>query len=256
MTMLKRILHFINVGIWEIHLKNLPPVKALPIKILRVVILAVQGFMKDDCQKKASVLTYYSLLNIVPIIAVIFGVAKGFGFDKLIEKQILQMAQKGNWQSDVTNQIIGFSHSLLENVKGGIIAGVGVVLLFWTIISILGKIEESLNDVWEVKKSRTLVRKFSDYIAIMVFAPVLLIISSSATVLLASQMKVIVNKIALLGVFSKIILLLLNLLPYVSIWILLTTLYLVMPNTKSPIRSAILRGITAVTITQIVQCIY
>src|SRR4030042_2496840 len=84
MTMLKRILHFINVGIWEIHLKNLPPVKALPIKILRVVVLAGRGFTKDDCQKKASVLTYYSLLNIVPIIAVIFGVAKGFGFDKLI----------------------------------------------------------------------------------------------------------------------------------------------------------------------------
>ncbi len=92
--------------------------------------------------------------------------------------------------------------------------------------------------------------------AMMVFAPLLLIISSSATVLVASQMKGIVNKIALLGVFSKVILLLLNLLPYVSIWILLTTLYLVMPNTKIPIRSAILGGITAGTITQIVQWIY
>ena len=134
--MLKRILYFINAGIWEIRSKNLPLIKALPIKILRVAILAARGFMKDDCQKKASVLTYYSLLNIVPIVAVVFGVAKGFGFDKLIEKQILQMAQKGNWQSDLTNQLLSFSHSLLENVKGGIIAGVGVVLLFWTIISI------------------------------------------------------------------------------------------------------------------------
>ena len=110
--MLKEILHFISVGVWKIRLKDLPLIKALPVKILRVVILSARGFMKDDCQKKASVLTYYSLLNMVPIAAVIFGVAKGFGFDKLIEKQILEMAQKGNWQSGVTNQLIGFSHSL------------------------------------------------------------------------------------------------------------------------------------------------
>ena len=254
--MLKRILHFINVGIWEIHLKNLPPVKALPIKILRVVILAVQGFMKDDCQKKASVLTYYSLLNIVPIIAVIFGVAKGFGFDKLIEKQILQMAQKGNWQSDLTNQILGFSHSLLENVKGGLIAGVGVVLLFWTIISILGRIEESLNDVWEVRRPRTLVRKFSDYIAMMILGPVFLVISSSATVLVASQVKFFAHKAGVLAVLGPAISLFLSLLPYVSMWTLLSMLYLILPNTRVPVRAGILGGVAAGTIFQIVQWIY
>jgi membrane protein len=149
-----------------------------------------------------------------------------------------------------------FSHKILEQAKGGLIAGIGVVLLFWTVISILGKIEDSLNEIWEVKKSRTLVRKFSDYMAMMVFAPILLIISSSTTVLVASQVKVIVNKIALLGVFSKVILLLLNLLPYVSIWILLTMVYLVMPNIRIPLRACIFGGIAAGTITQIVQWIY
>ncbi len=254
--MISQIVQFFNTGIWEIRLKNLPPIKAIVIRFLRVILLASRGFLNDHCQKTASVLTYYSLLNVVPVVAVAFAVAKGFGLEKMIENQILQMADKANWQADITNQIISFSHKLLDQAKGGLIAGVGVALLFWTVISILGKIEESLNDIWEVKKSRTLIRKFSDYIAMMVFAPVLLIISSSATVLVASQVKVIVNKIALLGVFSKVIFLLLNLLPYVSIWILLTMLYLVMPNTKIPIRSAILGGIIAGTITQIVQWIY
>ena len=254
--MISQIVKFFNTGIWEIRLKNLQPIKAFGIKCLRVILLASRGFLKDHCQKTASVLTYYSLLNVVPVVAVAFAISKGFGLEKLIEKQILQMAEKANWQADITTQIISFSHNLLEQARGGLIAGVGVALLFWTVISILGKFEESLNDIWEVKKSRTLIRKFSDYITMMVFAPVLLVISSSATVLLASQVKVIVNKIELLGVFSKVIFLLLNLLPYVSIWILLTTLYLVMPNTKIPIRSAILGGITAGTITQIVQWIY
>jgi membrane protein len=254
--MISQIVQFFNTGIWEIRLKNLHPVKALGVKYLRVILLASRAFLKDHCQKTASVLTYYSLLNVVPVVAVAFAIAKGFGLEKLIEKQILQMADKANWQADITTQIISFSHKLLEQARGGLIAGVGVALLFWTVISILGKIEESLNEIWEVKKPRTLVRKFSDYITMMVFAPILLVISSSATVLVASQVKVIVNKIALLGVFSKVIFLLLNLLPYVSIWVLLTTLYLVMPNTKIPIRSAILGGITAGTITQIVQWIY
>jgi membrane protein len=254
--MLSQITDFFKTGIWEIRLRDLPPLEAFPIKYLRIILLASRGFIRDHCQKTASVLTYYSLLNVVPVVAVAFAIAKGFGLEKLIEKQILQMANKANWQANITNQFLGFSHNLLESVKGGLIAGVGVIMLFWTVISILGKIEESLNEIWEIKKSRTLIRKFSDYIAMMVFAPVLVIISSSATVLVTSQVKVIANKIAFLGVFSKVIFLLLNLLPYVSIWVLLTMLYLIMPNTRIPLRSAILGGVAAGTIAQIVQWIY
>jgi membrane protein len=254
--MVSRLLTFFKTGIWEIQLKTLSPIEAFSIKYLRIILLASRGFMRDNCQKTASVLTYYSLLNVVPVVAVAFAMAKGFGLEKLIEKQILEMAEKANWQADITTQIISFSHNLLNQAKGGLIAGVGIVLLLWTVVSIMGKIEESLNEIWEIKKARTLIRKFSDYMAMMVLGPVLLIISSSATILVASQVKVIVDKIAVLGVFSKVIFLLLNLLPYASIWVLFTMLYLIMPNTKIPMRSAILGGVAAGTIAQIVQWIY
>ncbi len=254
--MFKRIVNFVNAGIWQIRLKELPLVKALPIKILRIIILSAWGFIKNDCRKKASVLTYYSLLNIVPIIAVVFGVAKGFGFDKLVEKQILQMAQKGNWQSDVTNQLLSFSHSLLENVKGGIIAGVGVILLFWTIVSIIGKIEASLNDVWEVRRPRTLARKFSDYLTMIVLAPILLVVSSSATVLIASQVKFFAHKAGVLTLLGPAISFFLSLLPYVSMWTLLSIVYLILPNTRVPVMAGIWGGVAAGTIFQIVQWIY
>ena len=254
--MISRIIHFFKTGIWEIQLKNLSPAKRVLIRTLRIFVLALQEFKKDGCEKTASALTYYSLLNIVPVVAVAFAIAKGFGLQKLIEKEILQMAEKANWAADVTNQIITFSHSLLENVKGGLIAGVGVILLFWTVISILGKIEESFNTIWEVKKSRTLLRKFSDYLTMMVLAPILLVISSSITVVVASQVKMIVQKIAFLGALSYAILFLLNLLPYLSIWVLLIVLYVMMPNARIPIRSNILGGIVAGTLFQIVQWIY
>ncbi|OGP76244.1 MAG: hypothetical protein A2W09_03145 [Deltaproteobacteria bacterium RBG_16_50_11] len=254
--MISRITQFSTIGIWEIHLKDLPfPLPSL-LKGLRIVLLASRGFLKDQCQKNAAVLTYYSILNVVPVVAVLFGVAKGFGLEKMIEKQVLQLAEKANWQPDITDQILTFSHSLLEQTKGGLIAGVGVVLLFWTVISILGKIEESLNDIWGVKKSRTLIRKFSDYLAMMISGPILLIVSSSATVLVASQVKVIMQKIAVLGLFSSVITFLLNLLPYVSIWAMLSMLYLVMPNTRVPLRSGIFAGVVAGTIFQIVQWAY
>ncbi len=254
--MISRIIQFFTTRIWEIHPKDLPlPLPSL-LKYLRIILLASRGFLKDQCQKNAAVLTYYSMLNVVPVIAVMFAVAKGFGLEKMIEKQVLQMAEKANWQADITDQILNFSHSLLNQAKGGLIAGVGVVLLFWTIISILGKIEESFNDIWEVKRSRTLIRKFSDYLAIMVAAPVLMIVSSSATVLVASQVKIIMQKIAVLGMFSLVITFLLNLLPYLSMWAMLTMLYLVMPNTRVPLRSGILAGVGAGTIFQIVQWVY
>jgi membrane protein len=201
-------------------------------------------------------LTYYYLLNIVPVIAVVFGIAKGFGLEKIIEKQILQTAEKSNWQTDLTHYILTFSHSFLEKVNGGLIAGIGVILLFWTVISIMGKIEDSFNGIWEVKRSRSLTRKFSDYIAMMLLAPILLIISSSATVLVVSQVQAIVDKITFLGIFSSILFFLLRLIPYFSIWILLILVYLMMPNIKVSLRSAILGGVAAGTIYQIVQWIY
>ncbi len=255
-AMISRLVQFFKTGIWEIRLKSLPPSKAFGVKALRIMLLASRRFVTDRCQKTASVLTYYSLLNIVPVLAVAFAIAKGFGLEKLIEKQIVQMAEEANWQSDVTNQILTFSHNLLDQAKGGLIAGVGIILLLWTVISILGKIERSLNDIWEIKKSRTLIRKFSDYLAIMVVGPVLLVVAGSATILVASQVTLILAKLSFLGVFSKVILLLLNLLPYVTIWVLLTTLYLMMPNRRIPLRSAMLGGVTAGTIAQIVQWAY
>jgi membrane protein len=120
----------------------------------------------------------------------------------------------------------------------------------------MGHIEESFNNIWEVKKPRTLQRKFSDYLSVMILAPVLLIISSSVAVLVATQIERIVEKVSILGVFAPVITFLLQLLPYVSIWTLLTVLYLLMPNTKVPLKSGILAGVATGTIYQIVQWIY
>jgi membrane protein len=254
--MIPGILHFFKTGIWEIRLRDLPPLRAFCVRVLRIVLLAVRRFIADDCQKTAAVLTYYSLLNVVPVLAVAFAIAKGFGLRKLIESQIVQIAAKANWPASATDQLLAFSHNLLNQAKGGVIAGVGIILLLWTVISILGKIEESLNGIWEIREPRTVVRKFTDYMAMMILGPILLVVSSSVTVLLASQVKVVLDRVAVLGVLGDALLFLLGLLPYVSIWVLMTMVYLIMPNGRMPLKSAIAGGISAGTISQIVQWIY
>ena len=250
------IVHFLKTGIWQIKLESLPPVRAFLIRCLRITILAVLGFVRHECPRNAAVLTYYSLLNVVPLVAVMFAIAKGFGLRKIVEGYVLKVAEQANLQPEVTDQILGFSNNLLTQTKGGLIAGVGVALLLWTVISILGKIEDTFNAVWEVEKPRTLVRKFTDYTAMMVMAPILFAVSSSATVLIASHLKVIVESVSLLGQFSIVITFLMNLLPYLTMSVLMMAIYIVMPNTRVPLRSGVLAGVAAGIVYQVVQWVY
>jgi membrane protein len=255
-TMLSKVFHFLDDEIWRIRLKDLPAATRLPFRAFRVAVQSVHQFYHDQCPFKASALTYYSLLSIVPVLAVIFGAAKGFGLEQLIQAQILQLAQNAKWQSEVVDRIIAFSHSLLENARGGVIAGVGFLIAFWTVVSIMGEIENSLNQIWDVRISRSLKRRFSDYISVIVLAPFLQIISSSGAVLLAGRVKLILERNVFPGAFNPAVGFVLNFVPYVSIWILLSMLYIVMPNTKVPVKSGLLAGIITGTIFQLLQWVY
>ena len=248
--MIPKVLQFIKKDVWRIRTKKLSKTKSLLIKQLRTILLAIRGFNEDKCQLRASALTFYSLLSIVPVVAMAFGIAKGFGFEKILERLLIERMPG---QEEVIQMIIGFANTFLENTKGGLIAGIGVALLFWTVIKVLGNVENSFNDIWGIKKGRTISRKFSDYLSIMLICPILLIMSSSATVIITSQVKAIMEKISLLGVLSPIIMTTLKILPYGVIWVLFTFIYIFMPNTKVNFKAGLLGGIIAGTIYQLVQ---
>lgn len=251
--MVPKVINFIKADIWRIRLKSRSRGKSFLIKQLRVILLALRGFNEDKCQLRASALTYYSLLSIVPIFAMAFGIAKGFGFEKLLQVQVLD---KLPGQEEVLKQIIDFAYTLLENTKGGVVAGIGVAVLFWTVIKVLGNIERSFNDIWGIKEARKIGRRLSDYLSVLLICPVLIIVSSSATVFIATQIKFITEKISILGVVSPAIFLLLKLLPYTIIWVLFSFVYAFMPNTKVNLKSAIVAGIVAGSLYEIVQWSY
>jgi membrane protein len=251
--MISKIIQFVTADIWRIRARNLPMARSLLVKSLRIIILSLQGFVEDKGHLRASALTFYSLLSVVPVLAMLFGLAKGFGFEKALEAQLLK---KLEGQEEVFTWIINFAHNMLEQTKGGVMAGIGIILLFWAIIKVLGNIESAFNDIWGIKKTRPFLRKITDYLSVMLIGPVLLVMSSALTVLIASQVKIIVQKISLLGALSPAIFFTLKLLPYGVLWVLFTFVYIFMPNTKVNFSSGALAGVIAGTIYQIFQLIY
>jgi len=251
--MLAKIIQFIDRDIWRIRLKNLPAAKALLIEHLRIFLAAWRGFENHQCSLRASALTFFSLLSIVPIAAMAFGIAKGFDMQTILEERLLE---KFEGQEEVLTKVFDFANTLLANTKGGVIAGVGVAVLFWTIIKVLGNIESSLNDIWGIKKPRSLSRKATDYLSVMLISPILLVVSGSATIFIASQVTFITQKIAVLGVLGNVVSFILKFAPYSIMWALFSFIYIFMPNTKVNLKSGIFAGIIAGTIYQTVQLLY
>ena len=251
--MLAKIIKFLTTDIWRLRLKNYPPSKSFVIRQLRVIVLSIRGYAEDKCKFRASALTFFTLLSIVPVIAMMFGIAKGFGLQEKVKAQILDKMQG---HEEIAQRLIEFSNSLLENAKGGFIAGIGVAFLLWAVIKLLSNIENSFNDIWGIKKGRSIGRKFSDYLSLMLICPILLVMSGSATVIVSTQISQLIVKLPLHPSISASILTVLKLLPYCTIWVIFSFVFIFMPNTKVNWTSGILAGIVAGSMFQLIQSIY
>lgn len=244
---------FFLTGIWQLRLEDLPRWKAAPVRALRALAVAVTEFFADQCALRASALTFYTLLSVVPVFAVIFGIAKGFGLEQLLEKELMeQMAG----QEQALERILTFSRNMLENTKGGLIAGVGVVLMFWSAIKVLGQIESSLNAMWDVRGQRSWGRRFSDYLAVMLIAPILLLVAGSASVFIRTQFDAIVGRFEIVGILGPLVLNALKLTPLILVWALFTLIYMAMPNTRVRFGAAAVGAAIGGLLYQLVQWIY
>ncbi len=239
--------------LWRFRGATLRGRRGFGLRALRIFILSFREFASDKCSLRASALTFYSLLSIVPVFAMAFGVAKGFGMEKILKEKLLENPQG---QQEVVTRIIQFSENLLQTTQVGIIAGIGLVLLFWSVIQVLTNIENSFNDIWAIKKPRSLGQKLTDYLALMLIAPVFFVTASSATVFIVSQAKMITREGGVLEFLGPVLFIGLQLLPFVVFWGLLTYLYLFLPNGKIQFKSALLGGLVAGVVYQAVQWAY
>ena len=245
---IKKIIKYLNEDIWRVQSVDTSKRQFFIIKYFRILILSIKGFINDNCQLKASALTFYSLLSVVPVAAMVFGIAKGFGFEERI-RELFENNISDPHQEDIVKWIVDFAVRYLENTPGGQIAGIGLAILLWAVMKVLGNIEESFNDIWEVKRSRSFVRKFSDYIALMLLAILFLVSTSGVIVFISNQMKGI-------GIFEFTSPIVMMLVPYFVIWLVITLLLYIMPNKRVNFNAALFGGIISGTMFQLLQYAY
>ncbi len=219
----------------------------------RIFVLAVKSFREHNCPLHASALTYLSLLSIVPLLALAFGIAKGFDFTHELEMEILKNFEGQQEISIFFQNIFIQANEMLARTKGGLMAGLGLVLLFYTIMKLMGSIEASFNTIWAVKKPRTLLRKFTDYLTMVVIAPIFVFITSSLNLYINTELTELTTKNELISYFGPIIEFVLGFSPYFLIWMLFTLIYLILPNARVKYEAAIIAGIVAGTMYQLFQ---
>ena len=233
---------FIKTGIWRIRLDEQPLLKAMVLRQLRIFLLAVRRFKKDRCLLQASALTFYTLLSVGPAAALALGIAKGFGFQRLVERLLYE---RFPGQEEVLKKIIEYGYNFLDSAKGGVITGIGVAFLFWSVLKVLNHIESSFNTIWRIDNPRSLNRRITNYLAFMLITPVLLIMSSSVPAFIAAYVSEVMSKLALTGTISSMVPAAFKYVPYLLILILYTLIYVLMPNTRVKVRSGVYAGIIA-----------
>lgn len=219
----------------------------------RILWNSALAFSRNEDSLKASALTYYTLISIVPFLAVAFGVATGFGFEKFLEDQLNHAFEE---QEEVIQYAIKFARSMLQNARGSVIAGVGVIALLWTNLTMLAAVENALNDIWHVRQPRTWAKKITDYLAVMITCPIVLVVSSSVSVFLVTHLTETAKEHNFVGLLSPVILFLVKLLPFFLSIVLFVVIYLFVPNVRVRVAPRVIAGVLAGIAFQIWQWLY
>lgn len=244
---------YLTEEIWNKRLDQMTARERYNINFLRIITLSIRHFLENKCMLRASALTFYSLLSIVPVVALLLGIAKGFGMESRLKDQINLALSAA---PSVAEQITGFANNQIAKTSGGVIAGVGILILFFTVIRMIGNIEESLNAIWNVKEQRPFIRKLSDYLSLVVISPIVLVMSSSITFFISQQQDFLFQKLPFLAFLDGPTQFLIRLIPIFLMMLLLTFIYAYLPNHKVRTKPALLGGIVAAIAFQLFQVAY
>ncbi len=240
---------FVSNDIWRVPQHEVKGIRNILLNIFRTLILAIRGFISDRLVSRASALTYSTLLAVVPVFAITLGIARGFGFQKVIETELTKLLPG---QTDVLNMLLNFVRSFLDVTTSGIVLGIGIVFLVAAVWTIMQSIEIAINDIFQIRKIRSLVRQISDYMAAMLLVPLLLILSSGISIYL----KTAISGSYFLSLISPFLHFIIALVPYALSCLVFTLLYIILPNTKVKFKNALLAGIIAGTFYQAFQYLY
>lgn len=246
---IERVKKFVTKDIWSFELYQKGPLRRAVANVVKVVVIAVRTFLDDKVMTKAAALTYSTLFAIVPILALIFAVARGFGFENIVTS-LLQNGIIG--ENESLNAVMQFIDGYMQYVSSGAFIGIGLLFLLFSVYSLADGIEGNLNAIWHVKKSRGMGRKITDYFSLILLIPIGIICLSGLSVL-ASSILSRMQGFQLLGGFVQF---LVFALPYLVAGLIFTGFYIFMPNTKVKFKYAVIPGFIAGCLFQVLQKLY
>lgn len=225
------------------------PISRIPglgwtVRPLKLVIYTLEGLLAHGTMDMGAALTFYALISIVPVLALVFAVVKGFGLaERLVDNLYSLLPQ----MPEVVDYVVDFATRALERTQGGVVATVSLITLFWAVIRMFESIEANFNKIWEVKSTRSIVRKYSDYISVVIIAPLLWIVATSISSYARQMLGLEESMWLQLAAKSTSL---------AVVWLMFTLIYIVLPNCKVRLRSALMAGVVAGTCFFLFQALY
>ncbi len=239
-----------KASIWILRENELPPGKRLLLRLTKICLIAARSPFNKQLPNYASALSFTFLLSLIPMLAMIFSIAKGFGIQDKIEPFLLGKAMGGEIAAGLIPKIVEY----VNNTNVAALGSIGLFFIAYTAISMLGQIENSFNKIWSIQKPRTLIRKASDYLSLLIIGPILFAVTIGFSTSLSSH--TFTQKLMEIGLFAGAMKLFLLSLPWISSILILTLLYIIIPNTTVHILPALAAGAVTGFCWQITQIIF
>ena len=230
-------------GVWS------DPRKTMKVRLIKTINLTVQAFLNRDLQIKSMAITYQTVFAMVPALALLLAISKGFGFQEIVEKELYTYFPS---QSKALGTALGFVDSYLAEASSGVLVGVGIVVLLWTLISLLSNIEDAFNNIWDIKNGRTTIQKIKDYIAIFLLIPILMILSSGISIFMSSTVMSAVP----FAFMTPMVNALMELTPLVLTWAAFTLCFWLIPHTQVEFKFAAISGAFCAVAFEVLQLLF
>lgn len=242
------IIRFLRYDMWRVTATEFDGFfQRLGYIIIRTIVLVARGFTSKNLNDKAKALTYSLIFAIVPILAMIVAIAQGFGVADIIEDQ-LNKSFLG--ETNLVPAIMEMVQRYLDTAQGGVFIGIGILILLWAIYSFFQSVETAFNKIWNVNKSRSILRQVTTYVTIVVLIPVIVVCSAGITIFLNTTIESTLHVEALHHFFHTSGV---KFLQFAMCWLLFTVMYIGIPNTKVRFLSALIPGVIMGTLFQLLQ---
>ena len=245
----KDIKQFIQYDLWRKtsdELREGKRAKRIGVGALKTIILVARGFSSKQLNMTANALTYNLVFAIIPILAMVLAIAKGFGFAEVIETH-LQSSMLG--ETNLVPTIMEMVNRYLDTAQGGAFIGIGILILIWAVYSFFRNVEQAFNTIWDVKQSRSIVRQMTTYIAVLFIIPVLIIVTSGLSIMVHATVSSLPWLSSMQHAHGSMV----TMMQFALVWLLFLWMYMAIPNTKVHFLSAIIPAVVMGSLFQLLQ---